>query len=91
MEKYVRKKLRLTGKEYISAKGNVVQERCLKPVDCSKRTFKCTMNMNDKNRNDIFQAFSSLDSNDRKKQFVIANITKRRKERSRKTKEQKKI
>ena len=47
--------------------------------------------MNDKNRNDIFQAFSSLDSNDRKKQFVIANITKRRKERSTKTKEQKKI
>jgi hypothetical protein len=35
-KKNVTKKLRLTGKEYISAKGNVVQKRCLKPVDCSK-------------------------------------------------------
>jgi hypothetical protein len=32
-KKNVRKKLRLTGKEYISAKGNIVQERCLKPND----------------------------------------------------------
>jgi hypothetical protein len=77
-KKNVRKKLRLTGKEYISAKGNVVQERCLKPVDCSKCTFKCTMNMNDKNRNDIFQTFWSLDSNDRKKNFIIANTTEKK-------------
>lgn len=70
----VRKKLRLTGKEYVS----VVQERCLKPVDCSKCTFKCTMNINDKNRNDIFQAFWSLDSNDRKNDFVIANTREKK-------------
>jgi len=36
------------------------------------------MNMNDKNRNDIFQAFWSLDSNDRKKDFIIANTTEKK-------------
>jgi hypothetical protein len=34
--------------------------------------------MNDKNRNDIFQAFWSLDSNDRKKDFIIANTTEKK-------------
>ena len=34
--------------------------------------------MNDKHRNDIFQAFWSLDSNDRKKDFIIANTTEKK-------------
>ena len=36
------------------------------------------MNMNDKNRNDIFQAFWSLDSNDRKTDLIIANTTEKK-------------
>jgi hypothetical protein len=36
------------------------------------------MNMNDKNRNDIFQTFWSLDSNDRKKNCIIANTTEKK-------------
>jgi hypothetical protein len=66
-KKNIRKKLRLSGKEYVSVKGTVVREKTLKFVDCSKCTFKCNVNIDEEQRQQFFQTFRSLDTNDRKK------------------------
>lgn len=77
-KKNIRKQLRLSGKEYISVKGTVVQEKKVKPVDCSKCTFKCHLGIDDEQRQQIFKAFWYLDTNDRKKDFIIANTTEKK-------------
>ena len=40
-KKNVRKQLRLSGKEYINAKGQKVDARSLKPHNCQKCRYKC--------------------------------------------------
>ncbi|XP_076090122.1 uncharacterized protein LOC143062260 [Mytilus galloprovincialis] len=77
-KKNIRKKLRLSGKEYISVKGTVVEEKKVKPIDCSKCTFKCSLSIDDEHRQQIFKTFWSLDTNDRKKDFIIANTTQKK-------------
>ncbi|CAC5358312.1 unnamed protein product [Mytilus coruscus] len=72
-KKNIRKKLRLSGKEYISVKGTVVEEKKVK-----KSTFKCHLGINDEHRQQIFKTFWSLDTNDRKKDFIIANTTQKK-------------
>ncbi|CAC5417836.1 unnamed protein product [Mytilus coruscus] len=76
-KKNIRKKLRLSGKEYISVKGTVVEEKKVKPVDCSKCFFRCHLGIDDEHRQQIFKTFWSLDTNDRKKDFIIANTTQK--------------
>lgn len=77
-KKNIRKKLRLSGKEYISAKGKVVEEKKVKSVDCSKCTYKCNLGIDDKHRQQIFTTFWSLDTDARKKDFIIANATQKK-------------
>ena len=48
-------------------KRAVVIEKTLKFVDCSKCTFKCNVNIDEEQRQQCFQTFWSLDTNDRKK------------------------
>ncbi|XP_063447327.1 uncharacterized protein LOC134726858 [Mytilus trossulus] len=77
-KKNIRKKLRLSGKEYISAKGKVVEEKKVKSVDCSKCTYKCNLGIDDEHRQQIFTTFWSLDTDARKKDFIIANATQKK-------------
>ncbi|XP_063446770.1 uncharacterized protein LOC134726300 [Mytilus trossulus] len=73
-KKNIRKKLRLSGKEYISAKGKVVEEKKVKSVDCSKCTYKCNLGIDEEHRQQIFTTFWSLDTDARKKDFIIATL-----------------
>ena len=74
----IRKRLRITGKEYTSQSGKKVPERLLKSVDCNKCKFKCTQNITEEQRADIFQLFWSLESYERKKDFVVSRIQEKK-------------
>ena len=54
-------------------KGAVIKEKTLKFVDCTKCTCKCNANIDEEQRQQFFQTFRSLDTNDRKKDCIIAN------------------
>ncbi|CAC5416611.1 unnamed protein product [Mytilus coruscus] len=77
-KKNIRKQLRLSGKEYISVKGNTIKEKTLKLKDCSNCRFKCSLNVKDEQRLQIFQAFWSLENNERKKDFIVTNTNQKK-------------
>ena len=77
-KKNVRKRLRLSGKEYISQSGKTIPKRALKPVDCNKCKYKCSDNVTEEDRMQIFNTFWSLDSSNRKKDFVISRIEEKK-------------
>ena len=70
----VRKRLKLSGKEYTSAKGKTVSEKKLQSCDCSKCKFKCDRTFTEEQRTDIFESFWSLMSYERQKDFVCSRV-----------------
>lgn len=63
---------------YISVKGNTIKEKTLKLKDCSNCTFKCSLNVKDEQRLQIFRAFWSLENNERKKDFIVTNTIQKK-------------
>lgn len=73
-KKNIRKKLRMSGKEYVSQRGKPVHQKVVKSVDCSKCKFKCSQKITEENRQKIFDLFWSLESYERKKDFIISRV-----------------
>ena len=73
-KKNVRKQLRLSGKEYINAKGQKVDARSLKPHNCQKCRYKCGEKISEVERTNIFKTFWSLGNNDRQRDFICKSV-----------------
>ena len=73
-KKNKRKTLRLSGMEYISQRGKTVSARKVKPLDCTNCKYKCTTKVNEKERNNIFETFWSINSYQWQKDFLISRI-----------------
>jgi hypothetical protein len=73
-KKNVRKTLKLTGKEHLSAKGRTVSEKRVKPCDCSKCRHKCNDQISEDIRQNMFDSFWSLGSYERQKDFICARV-----------------
>ncbi|CAC5398207.1 unnamed protein product [Mytilus coruscus] len=65
-------------KEYISVKGNTIKEKTLKLKDCSIVDLNVVLNVKDEQRLQIFQAFWSLENNERKKDFIVTNTNQKK-------------
>ena len=79
----IRKKLRQSGKQYINSRGNVQEARSVKTKkDCSKCKFKCSLNISEKDRSDIFKEFWSINDNE-KMNFFAKTTTQETKKRPR--------
>ncbi|CAG2211934.1 unnamed protein product [Mytilus edulis] len=64
----------MSGKEYVSQRGKPVHQKVVKSVDCSKCKFKCSQKITEENRQKIFDLFWSLESYERKKDFIISRV-----------------
>ncbi|CAC5414853.1 unnamed protein product [Mytilus coruscus] len=73
-KKNIRKKLRMSWKEYVSQRGKPIHQKVVKSVDCSKCKYKCSQKITEENRQKIFDLFWSLESYERKKDFIISRI-----------------
>ena len=79
----IRKKLMQSGKRYINSRGNVQEARSVKTKkDCSKCKFKCSLNISEKDRSDIFKEFWSINDNE-KMNFFAKTTTQETKKRPR--------
>ena len=76
-KKSVRKRLRLSGQEYKSATGKIMEERKMRPP-CKSCRFKCTTMVSEENRKQIFNSFWSLASYERQKDFVCSCVTEKK-------------
>jgi hypothetical protein len=73
-KKNTRKKLRMSGKEYVSQRGKIVLGKMVKSVNCSSCKFKCSENISEQNRQKLIELFWSLNTYERKKYFIISRI-----------------
>lgn len=69
-QKNLRKRLRQAGCEYTDTKGKTVQARKLK--DINKCRFECSINVDEENRERIFQEYWGLNSYDRQRDYVCS-------------------
>ena len=74
LKKNIRKKLRQSGKAYISATGQHVPARSMKGKDCSKCKFKCSEKISEGQRQKIFDAFWNLQSHDRQRDYICDHV-----------------
>ena len=70
-KKNTRKKLRMSGKEYVSQRGKIVLGKMVKSVNCK---FKCSENILEQNRQKLIELFWSLNTYERKKDFLFSRI-----------------
>ena len=68
----------MSGKEYISQRGKNVPEKVVKLVDCNNCKYKCSKNITEDERRRIFELFWSLESYERKKDFVISRVEEKK-------------
>ncbi|KAK7094532.1 hypothetical protein V1264_006082 [Littorina saxatilis] len=73
----VRKSLHLQGKEYVSQTGKTVPAKCVQQIDCSKCRYDCNFRVSEDHRQELFHAFYALDTYERQKDFVCANVRDR--------------
>lgn len=72
----IRKKLRVTGQEYVSITGKIVNQRKMKADGCNCR-LKCMEKFTAGQRQEIFDAFWSSGCYERQRDFVCQNVTKK--------------
>ena len=53
----VRKRFQSAGKEYDAATGKTTKERHVKPQDCTKCRYKCSVHINEEERKEIFNSY----------------------------------
>ncbi|KAK3107527.1 hypothetical protein FSP39_016707 [Pinctada imbricata] len=73
-KKNVRKKLKLSGQQYVSQRGKTVNAKEMKQVNCNKCKLKCSSKVSDEKRREVFQNFWSLGSYERQKDFVVSHV-----------------
>ena len=76
-KKNIRKRLRLSGQEYKSSTGKIIQEKTM-IQPCKSCRFKCTSNFSEENRKQIFSSFWSLASYERQKDFVCSCVVEKK-------------
>ncbi|GFR59785.1 N6-adenosine-methyltransferase subunit [Elysia marginata] len=73
-KKNVNKRAKLCGEEHVSRTGHLIPAKRVEYVDCSQCSFSCCKNFNQDLRQQIFDVFYSLGSNESQKQFVCQNV-----------------
>lgn len=73
-EKNKRQRRRLSGIEYTSQRGKAVPARAVKPTNCTRCKYKCNIKVSDDERQNIFKTFWTLNSYQRKKDFIISHV-----------------
>lgn len=73
-KKNLSKTKKIKGEEHLSRTGNVIPAKKVEEVDCSQCTFKCNENFSYDLRQQLFDVFYSLGSNESQKQFVCQNV-----------------
>ena len=66
----VRKDRKNKGLEYISSKGKTVQKKIVQPKDCSKCRFKCSILIDEHNREKLCENYYNLGSYERQRDFL---------------------
>ncbi|XP_070182460.1 uncharacterized protein [Littorina saxatilis] len=74
----VRKKLRLTGHEYMNTKGKKVEAKQVGQLDCSKCKYKCSENFSTLEKQNIFESFYKLANYDRQKDFICHHVVQKK-------------
>ena len=74
-QRNIKKKLKTEGKAYVNARGKLVPEKKLMPVDCSKCKQKCSEKISEETRQKIFDWFWKLGSYTAQKEFVVSRVT----------------
>ena len=70
----IRKQQRQSGKRYVNSRGNVTEARSVKTKkDCSKCKFKCSLNISDRDRLNVFNEFWA--QNDKEKLHFYGRTT----------------
>ncbi|KAL0829630.1 hypothetical protein ABMA28_003136 [Loxostege sticticalis] len=75
LEKNVNKKLRNTGKQYVSRVGKIVKEKVMKPPCGPKCRQSCSNNFTNQQRQEIFDTYWELGSFQRQRDFLNSCIT----------------
>lgn len=65
---------KIKGEEHLSRTGNIIPAKKVEDIDCSQCTFKCNDNFSLGLRQQLFDVFYSLGSNESQKQFVCQNV-----------------
>ena len=73
-KKNVNKRAKLCGEEHLSRTGHMIPAKKVEYADCSQCSFKCCQNFSEDLRQQIFDVFYSLGSNESQKQFVCQNV-----------------
>ena len=69
------KKRRCAGEEYISSSGKKVPKRALKQIDCSRCRYKCSSNINEKQRQSLFDTYWEKGSYELQREFICQNVS----------------
>ena len=67
----------MSGKEYINSHGKTTPAKEIKAKDCSRCSYKCSVNVLEHNRKEIFDNFWSFKSYERQKDFICKSVIER--------------
>ncbi|XP_053372947.1 uncharacterized protein LOC128546452 [Mercenaria mercenaria] len=73
-KKNVRKRLRLSGEEYISSSGKKISRKLVQECDCTKCKYKCNDKVSFEKRCAIRDFYNGLASYERQKDFICSNV-----------------
>ncbi|CAG5135899.1 unnamed protein product [Candidula unifasciata] len=73
-KKNLTKSKKLKGEEHVSRTGNLIPAKRVEEVDCSNCSFKCHESFSEDLRQQLFDVFYNLGSNESQKQFVCQNV-----------------
>ncbi|KAK3085282.1 hypothetical protein FSP39_001017 [Pinctada imbricata] len=73
-KKNIRKRLRLSGKEYTNTRGKLVEAKSVKDQDCSKCRYKCSTKISEEERREIFNNYWSLQDYKRQRDYICSSI-----------------
>ena len=76
-KKNIRKRLRLSGQEYVSTAGKVVQKKQVQECDCSKCRYNCNSKVSFEQRCEIRDLYYELDTYERQKDYICARVQER--------------
>ena len=74
-KKNVSKVKKIRGEAHLSRNGTFIPAKNVEKVDCATCSFRCNENYSEDLRQQLFNMFYSLGSNESQKQFVCQNVT----------------
>ena len=70
----IRKQLKLRGQQYKNSRGQNIEAKTPKVIDCTKCKLKCTDRISTEERQTVFQTFYSLENYERQKDYVCRHM-----------------